>query len=198
MKFTSHVHVLKCGILAGVFALYSVSTFSQKQLKKQTMTKPDFTTTILVDQTSQEAFNAIINPQGWWSEEIQGGTAKLNDEFQYQYEDLHRSKMRLIEVIPDKKVVWLVLDNYFKFTKDKTEWTGTKIVFEISEKDDKTQVRFTHMGLVPEYECFEVCTKAWTHYIHDSLGGLITTGKGLPNGKGKPSTEHEKTLTSGN
>ncbi|MEO6286329.1 MAG: SRPBCC domain-containing protein [Dyadobacter sp.] len=162
------------------------------------MTAPDFSTTILVDQTPQEAFKAVTHPRGWWSEEIEGGTDKLNDEFNYHHEEHHRAKMRLIEVIPDKKVVWLVLENYFKFTKDKTEWTGTKIVFEISKKDDKTQVRFTHAGLVPEYECFEVCSNAWTHYIQDSLYGFITTGKGKPNGKGKPSTEHEKTLTSGN
>ena len=71
-------------------------------------------------------------------------------------------KMKLMEVIPDKKVVWLVLDNYFNFTKDKSEWKGTKVIFEISQKDNKTQLRFTHQGLVPEYECFEICRDAWT------------------------------------
>jgi hypothetical protein len=48
--------------------------------------------------------------------------------------DLHKCTMKLIEVIPNKKVVWLVLDNYFSFTQDKTEWIGTKIEFEISRK----------------------------------------------------------------
>jgi len=160
------------------------------------MTTTDFTTTILVDQTPQEAFNAINNVRGWWSEEIEGSTNKLNDEFNYHFEDIHRCKMKLIEVIPGKKVVWLVLDNYFKFTKDKSEWTGTKIIFEIAENDNKTQIRFTHLGLVPEYECFEVCRDGWSNYIRNSLRSLITTGKGQPNGKDKPQTESEKNLRS--
>jgi hypothetical protein len=50
--------------------------------------------------------------------------------------------MKLTEVVPDKKVVWQVLSNYFNFTKDKSEWTGTKIIFEISEKNGKTQLHF--------------------------------------------------------
>ena len=160
------------------------------------MTTSDFTTTLVVDQTPNEVFNAINNIRGWWSEEIEGGTEKLNDEFLYHYEDVHRSKMRLIEVIPGKKVVWLVLENYFKFTEDKKEWTGNKIIFDISEKDNKTEMRFTQEGLTTEYECFEVCRDAWTNYIQTSLRNLIVTGKGAPNGKDKPQTENEKRLRS--
>ena len=160
------------------------------------MTTPDFTTTILVDQTPKEAFDAINNVRGWWSEEIEGSTSKLNDEFKYHYEDVHRCQMKLIEVIPDKKVVWLVMNNYFKFTKDKSEWTGTKIIFDISRKDNKTQIHFTHLGLVPEYECYDICRDAWSNYLHNSLRNLIITGKGQPNSTGNPKTENEKKLVS--
>jgi hypothetical protein len=172
------------------------------------MATSDFTTTILVDQTPKEAFNAINNVRGWWSEEIEGSTDKLDDEFKYHFEDIHRCQLKLIEFIADKKVVWLVMDNYFKpgifdhsshhfrsndrFTEDKSEWTGTKISFEISKKDNKTQIRFTHLGLVPEYECFDVCSNGWTHYIQLSLLRLITTGKGQPNSTGNPMTTDEE------
>lgn len=158
------------------------------------MNTPDFTTTILVDQSPKEAFDAINNVPGWWSEEIEGPTEKLNDEFDYHYQDVHRCKMRLIEVIPEKKVVWLVLDNFFKFTEDKSEWIGTKVIFAIDKKDDKTQIRFTHQGLVPDYECFDICVNAWTTYVQQSLFNLITKGKGEPNSKSTPRTEHEKKL----
>ncbi len=163
--------------------------------KNKTMTTTDFTTSILVDQTPEQVFNAVADVRGWWSEEIEGSTDKLNAVFDYHYEDVHRSKMKIIEFVPNKKVVWLVQENYFKFTEDKSEWTGTKINFDISEKDDKTQLTFTHIGLVPEYECFEICRDAWTTYIRKSLYNLITTGKGQPNGKDKPQTENEKKLS---
>jgi hypothetical protein len=79
--------------------------------------------------------------------------------------------------------VWLVLENQFDFTKDKTEWNGNRIVFEISDKEKKTELRFTQEGLVPAYECYDVCRNAWTSYIQGSLKDLITTGKGKPNAK---------------
>ena len=144
---------------------------------------PDFTTTISVDQTPEEVFNAINNPRGWWSEEIEGDTEKLNAEFYYHYQDMHTCRIKLIESIPNEKVVWLVKDNFFKFTSDKSEWIGTKIIFEIAKKGNRTQMRFTHLGLVPEYECFEICENAWSEYIGQSLRDLITKGEGQPNPK---------------
>jgi len=136
------------------------------------MTTADFTTTLVVDQTPKQVFDAIINPRGWWSEEIEGNTEMLNDVFDYHFEDVHTCKIKLIEVVPNKKVVWLVLENYFKFTTDKSEWVDTKVSFDISEKDGKTQVVVIHHGLVPEYECYEICNGAWTSYIQNSLRSL--------------------------
>jgi len=155
------------------------------------MNNQDFTTTILIDQSPKEVFNAINNVRGWWSEEIEGNTEKRNDEFTYHYKDVHRCKMKIIESIPGKKVVWHVLDNYFSFTKDKSEWIGTKIIFEITEQGNKTQLRFTHEGLVPEYECYTACENGWTQYIRHSLLDLITTGKGQPNSSETAYTIHE-------
>ena len=154
----------------------------------------DFTTSILVDQSPEEAFNAINNVRGWWSEEIEGSTDELNEVFDYHFEDIHRCKMKITELVPNKKVVWYVLDNYFKFTEDEKEWKDTQMIFEISENNGKTQVQVTHLGLVPEFECYEICRKAWTQYIGQSLYNLITTGKGQPNATNKPQTEDEKGL----
>jgi Activator of Hsp90 ATPase homolog 1-like protein len=158
------------------------------------MKTTDFTTTIMVDQTPKQVFDAISNPRRWWSEEIEGSTDKLNDVFDYHFRDIHISKMKLVEVVPEKKVVWLVLGNYFNFIKDQSEWKGTKIIFEISGQDNKTKLQFTHQGLVPDYECFDICKNAWTEYIRESLYNLITTGKGKPNNRETPRTEDEKKL----
>jgi hypothetical protein len=157
----------------------------------------DFTTNILVDQSPEEAFAAIGNVRGWWSEEIEGSTQQLSDVFNYHYEDVHRCKIKLIEVTPASRIVWLVLENYFKFTKDSSEWTGTKIIFNITKEGNKTQVVFMHKGLVPDYECYEICRGAWSKYIQTSLYNLITIGKGQPNGKGQPQTDNEKKFSTG-
>jgi hypothetical protein len=116
-------------------------------------------------------------------ENIEGGTTNLGDEWTYRYQNAHRCTMKVTEMVPNKKVVWLVVDNYFNFTHDKTEWKNTKVVFEISTHDNKTEIRFTHHGLVPAYECFDVCSNAWGSYVNGSLRSLIATGKGRPNPK---------------
>ena len=142
------------------------------------MEQQDFTTSILVDQTPMEAFDAINNVRAWWPGEIEGNTKNLNDEFIYKYKTFHYSKQKLTEVIPGKKVVWLVTDSSLNFVDQKTEWTGTKIIFEISEKDNKTQIKFTHQGLIPEFQCFKSCSNAWTEIIRNGLQNLVKTGKG--------------------
>ena len=142
------------------------------------METKDFTTTILADKTPKEIFDAINNVRGWWQGTIEGSTDKLHDEFIYRMEEFHFSKQKLVEVIPNQKVVWLVTDSQLNFIKDKNEWTGTKIIFEISEKNNKTQLRFTHVGLVNEIECYDACSNAWSQLIQESLFSLITTGKG--------------------
>jgi Activator of Hsp90 ATPase homolog 1-like protein len=143
------------------------------------MSGQNYTTTFMVDQTPDEAFTAIKNVRGWWTGKpgIEGSTDKLGDEFTYRYEDVHYSKQKVTELTPGKRVVWLVVDARLNFVKDKTEWKGTEITFEISKKDKKTEVRFTHVGLLPEVECFDACSNAWGSYIKGSLRNLITTGK---------------------
>ena len=157
------------------------------------MNSRNYTIAFTVNQTPQEAFAAINNVRGWWSEEIEGSTDTLGAEFKYHFKDIHRCKLKITELIPGKKVVWHVLDNHFNFTKDKTEWKGTDIAFEISRKGGKTEIRFTHVGLVPEYECYDACSEGWGFYINTSLRDLITTGKGQPN-VGQPMTETERAL----
>lgn len=145
------------------------------------MDKKDFTATILVNQNKTTAFDAVKNFRAWWSEEIEGNTDKFNEEFFYHYKDIHLCKMKLIEMVPDKRLVYQVIDNQFNFTQDKTEWIDTKLIFDITSEGGKTKVQFTHEGLVPDYECYNVCNDAWTGYIKKSLYNLITTGKGEPN-----------------
>lgn len=144
------------------------------------MKTKDYTTSFAVDRSAEEVFNAINNVRGWWSGEIKGDTDKLGAEFTYQVQGVHRSKQQIIEFIPGKKVVWHVLDGYLSFVKDKSEWKGTDIVFEIAQKGDTTEVRFTHVGLVPAYECYNNCSNAWGLLINGNLRKLIITGQSQP------------------
>lgn len=139
-----------------------------------------FSTAFLVDQSPKEVFDAVNKVRGWWSSSLQGESEKLGDVFTFRYEDVHVSRQKLVEVVPEKRVVWLVLDASLNFTEDKDEWKGTKVVFDIAKKGRKTELRFTHEGLVPAFQCFDACSEGWGFFIDGSLKKLITTGKGEP------------------
>ena len=149
------------------------------------MSDQDYTTSFSVDQSPEEVFAAINNVRGWWSQAIEGETDKLGAVFEFHYKELHRSTHEITELVRGKKVVWQTVKGEINFVKDKTEWNGTDIVFEIARKGDKTELRFTHVGLVPGLECYEACKEGWGYYIKDSLRSLIKTGEGRPDHKEK-------------
>jgi hypothetical protein len=141
------------------------------------MTK-DFTTTFLVDQTPNQVFKAVTNVRSWWQglyeEEIIGETQGLNDEFIFRAGGgAHYSKQRLIELVPDQRVIWLVTEGELSFVEKKDEWKGTKIIFDISKKESKTQVKFTHEGLNSQVECYDSCSSAWQMYLDQKFLPLI-------------------------
>ena len=133
------------------------------------MKNANFTTSYTVEQSPQEVFDAINDVRGWWEGQIEGRTDALGAEFTYRYEDLHRTTQRITELVPGKKVVWRVVDGTISFVKDKREWDGTEIVFEIDRKGDQTELRFTHVGLVPTIECYSECSTAWSSLVSVNL-----------------------------
>jgi len=141
------------------------------------MSGQNYTTAFKVDQAPEEVFDAINNVRGWWTGAIEGSTDELGAEFTYQYENLHKSTQKITELVPGKKVVWHVTEAEINFVEDKSEWKGTDIVFDITEKDGKTEVRFTHVGLVPAIECYDSCSDAWGYYVKSSLREFIANGK---------------------
>jgi len=142
------------------------------ETKNMNMKKESFTYSFKSSKTPGAVFELLLDIEQWWSglyeETIKGKSHKLNDEFSFEAgSGIHYSKQKLIELVPDKRIVWLVTTSRLNFLSDPGEWTNTKICFDISkEKDkDKTLVTFTHDGLTPRIECYNNCSGAWTGYL---------------------------------
>ena len=150
------------------------------------MKSRDFTTTILVESTPEEAYNTILNVRTWWSglydESFEGASEKIGDEFSFHAGGrVHHTKQKLVELVQGKKVVWLVTDANLSFVNKNDEWKGTKICFEIYQEEDKTKIVFTHIGLVPEFECYDSCAPAWTQYIHERFADVLRSKEVVAN-----------------
>jgi hypothetical protein len=143
----------------------------------------DYTTSIIVDQSPQQIFEAVNRVRDWWSEDIEGQTDQPGAEFTFHSGDSHHSTQKITEWVPNEKVVWHVTGSQLNFVSDKSEWKDTDIIFEIARKDDKTELRFTHAGLVPALACYDDCSDGWSFLINQSLFNLITNGRGNPTGK---------------
>ncbi len=149
------------------------------------MTSKSYTTSFTVAQSPEQVFAAIINPRAWWGEGITGETAKLGGAFTYRHGKIHVSTQKITELLPNQKVAWKITHSELNFVSHKSEWDGTEVIFEIAKKGDKTTLRVTHAGLVPQFECFEGCSAGWGFYLGSSLKSLIETGKGEPDERAK-------------
>ena len=147
------------------------------------MENKNYNAAITVSQSPNEVFKSINRVSKWWTENLDGDSENLHGVFTVNFGNNNFVTHKLIEVIPNNKVVWIVTDCYLSWIKDKTEWTNTKMSFEISTKGNSTDMVFTHIGLVPGVECYDMCVKGWDQYIKASLFKLITEGTGQPQKK---------------
>jgi hypothetical protein len=146
------------------------------------MSDQSFSTTISVPITPTEAFDAINDPRAWWLDGIEGRTDEVGGQFWHDSPGHHYWRFQVTELTKPERVIWRVLnDSSTNFVADHAEWNDTEVRFEIVERGDGTEIRFTHVGLVPAIECFDACSTGWGHYISDSLRSLLTTGQGQPN-----------------
>ena len=144
--------------------------------------KQDFTYNFAVNASAKETMEAISQVNLWWAKKFKGEASKLNDEFSVYFggpEDTFVN-FKISEVIPGKKVVWLVTDCNLHWLSDKKEWNGTRVVWDINPLGNATEIVMTHIGLVPESECYDDCYAGWTGHIKGSLYKLLSEGAGQP------------------
>ena len=136
---------------------------------------------IEVTKSPNDVFNHIIELSKWWPEEFVGDNFKLNSEFVLKTGGGHYSKNRVIEFVPGKKVVWIATDG--KRTTDNFDWTGTKMIFELSRKGGNTLIQFTYDGVVLEneqdrlVEICDVCIKNLLYNFIESYTATIEVAK---------------------
>jgi len=138
----------------------------------------DFNSGFSAKISADEAIKKISKVPEWWGITFAGNAEKQNDKFTVKMTGDSFFDFTVAELIPGKRVVWLVTDCHMPWYSDKTEWTNTKLIFDLRENNGVTEVKFKHEGLTPNVECYADCESGWTHWITKSLFSYLTTGKG--------------------
>lgn len=160
--------------------LYALLTGETKSINPgEQMNNKGHTISIEIAKSPHDVFSAITKDVAkWWGgKDFEGNSSRLNDEFIIHHPGAHFSRQKLVEVIPDQKVVWLVTESKLNWLHDQEEWTNTRMIFEISGSENNTVLHFTHEGLVPEKECYDKCHQGWNMIIKERLFNFIIEGK---------------------
>ena len=143
------------------------------------MENKNYHKSIMVNASAEEAIKKISQVNLWWKKDFSGSAEKLNDKFKVLFGEPSFVDFVVSEFVPGKKLGWKVIDCYLPWFQDKKEWNNTEVDFQLSEENGTTKIDFTHIGLVPEVECYDVCEKGWNEHI-DTLVKFINEGNGLP------------------
>jgi hypothetical protein len=138
------------------------------------MIRQNYTVAIKLAKAPDEVFSHVNNVSQWWPEEFVGENTRLNDEFVFKSGDTHYSKNKVIEFLPNEKIVWLVTDSIRK--TDNYSWTGTKFIFELTPEADNTLLKFTYDGFILENE-YDRLVQICDMTIKEMLYNFITYGK---------------------
>ena len=143
------------------------------------MENNNFSSSISANIGAEEAIKKISNVPGWWGVVFTGNAEKQGDIFTITMGGDSFFNFTVTELVPGKRVVWLVTDCNMPWYNDKKEWANTRLIFDLEENKGVTVLTFTHEGLTPAVECWNDCEPGWTHWIKTSLFSYLTTGQGV-------------------
>lgn len=151
--------------------------------------KTGYQSSIVVNTSAAEIFTCLTTKiREWWTESTEGSAKNSNDWFTVRFGHTFKA-FEVEEIISDKKIIWKCIDAWIDMPalQNKSEWQGTKIVWEMYPENGATKLEMTHYGLTPSFECYEMCENGWIQFL-SSLKNLLTTGKGSPHKKAAPIT----------
>lgn len=143
------------------------------------MVGTDYKNSMAVNSTPGVVFSALTTGiPAWWSEDYSGAATKVNDEFTVRFKGKNAISMRIVEIVPNRKITWECVDFFIDVTPelhDKKEWIGTKVFWEIGDG----RLEMKHEGLTPAFECYKFCEAGWTQFL-GSLQQMLNGGAAMP------------------
>ncbi|GGH39171.1 SRPBCC family protein [Paenibacillus segetis] len=132
-----------------------------------------------VNVPASKVYETLTTAEGlseiWTNELIINNQIGFINEFRFGSNDI--TKMRIEELITNKKVVWQCIDS-------DSEWIGTIISFDIQEKNGKSFITLRHTNWKEVTPFYRSCNYNWAIFLY-SLKSYCEDGDGIPYHKRK-------------
>lgn len=130
-------------------------------------------------ETVAEWFTTAAGVSRWWGPTE--GDGAVGGTLVTSFGEYGVNAMRVREAGPSRVVWEPVVPEGSTPTGHTLEWLGTTVEFDFVRTATGTELRFRHVGLGPQLECWQACTGAWAQFLA-SIEALATTGTGTPFG----------------
>ncbi|MBV8657523.1 MAG: SRPBCC domain-containing protein [Burkholderiales bacterium] len=130
--------------------------------------------------TLYAALTTLEGLRAWWTQDCDG-EAELGGTLHFRFGNCYKD-MQIERQVPIQEVRWrcTVAHIGVEGLARKDEWVGTQVIFRLTPvAEGATRLDFEHIGLVPTFECYDLCSDGWRHFM-GSLQKLVETGHGTP------------------
>ncbi len=138
---------------------------------------------VIIETTPVRGFEALTKRIPEWWGQVDNQIKKEGDSFRVSFGEAFWT-FKVTKFEPGKEIIWLCTESnqvHAGLKGVKEEWLGTILHWRIQERENNlVEIDFLHEGLVPSFNCYEVCSTAWDFFITDSLKQFLEQGKGKP------------------
>jgi uncharacterized protein YndB with AHSA1/START domain len=131
---------------------------------------------LTISASAASVYRAITEQEGlraWWTTES-FAKPEIGAVAEFRFGDRYRNKMRILRLDPVALVKWECLEG-------DQEWIGTRFIFDLTDNDHLTVLRFCHCDWREATDFYASCNYQWAYYMN-SLKSYCETGRGMPYG----------------
>jgi len=133
--------------------------------------------TISVNTTPSKAFNAITQEMSSWWTEMTSVINEIGDKTTAKFEDGTTWSFEVTTLEKDKVIeLYCYEANHIHpvTTPDmRTEWKGTTLKFQLEANENGTTIYFTHVGLTPDINCYDICHAGWDFFFGSAFKAYL-------------------------
>ncbi|MDF1697945.1 MAG: hypothetical protein P1U56_19010 [Saprospiraceae bacterium] len=142
----------------------------------------DYKNKISTSANQETSFYALAKQVDQWWGKVDNSISKIGDEFSIYFGETEW-RFKIIEYVPFEKITWHCIKAthiHGDLIDIEEEWLNSKMYWKILDRNGETEISFSHIGLTPALNCFDVCRKGWDFFISTSLKNYLDSGKGNP------------------